>query len=151
MKNKKLNILFSTLAFLSLSATAICFVEWNHIEHIDKSINIKHGLSKYYIDSCDISDNIINIAGWAVVDGDYNRFKGNTYVVVEDAKTKKTYKVKTQRIDRPDVGVALGSVDKYRTSGFQASSILPMKNMSAEFYVVSEMDGVKYANQFECK
>lgn len=149
-KRYLLIVFYSLLAFAFLSS-AVSFVSWNMPRKINVSLNGDNSEIRTNIDSCVIDNKRIVVSGWAAPLSSSDRYFGKTFIAIKS--NDELYKIRTERVDRPDLVRAYKPKGNISASGFIARSRYGLfkGSISKEIYIITEFKGKSYASKYLCK
>nr|WP_318382755.1 hypothetical protein [uncultured Enterobacter sp.] len=150
MNRRSLVVSFYTLLLLSLLFSALTFIAWNMPVRIDIPLNFQHDIIQTTIDNCHLDEKRIMASGWSAPLSFKGRFFGKTFLAIKH--NGNLFKIRTDRVQRPDLKGRMGNEVNIENSGFAAKSYYSpfTDEISNEIYVITEYEGKGYASKHSC-
>lgn len=119
-KNRKIVCTLGVIFFLILLYFVFVYKDYSNIHEVNTSELDFSTQFKCNIDEVkELDHNHLCITGWAIKEKE-NIERIECYIALKNKNTKKVYKIKTRRIDRPDVTEFYNDGFNYNGSGFAA-------------------------------
>lgn len=148
---KNRNIIFFLCISASMLLIPIFYYSWNGLEKTDLDGIDFSGVS-VAIDKCVVNDSSFTVSGWAYPDETkFRKYDGITYIIVKNNDSY--YKVRTKRTLRKDVSSYFKLGNNADNSGFISGYNFSISGAKPEkeFYVITELNGIKRGAKRACK